>query len=49
MIPRTGNHVHVDHALNALVNGRTRNAALGGYVLRRNAGIAHDNLENLTI
>ncbi len=49
IITRTCDDVHVDHALYALMDGRTRHSTLNGDVLGSNARIAYDDVKNTSV
>lgn len=49
IVARTGNNAEIYHALDALMNGGTRNATFCRYFLGRNACIVHYNAEYLFV
>lgn len=49
VIARARNNFHVDQSLEALMDRSSRHAALDSHVLRRDAGVLHDDAENLSV
>ena len=45
-VARTSNDTHINHALDALMNGRARHATLDCNILRRDASIFHNDVQD---